>query len=329
MNRRDAARVLIAFGAAFGTRGAGAQQRSGTRRKIGFLSALRSEFNKPFQQLLRDEFLLVGYEEGRNLLIERRYAEGNMDRLHELAEDLVRNEVEVIIVQGNEACLAAMRATNSLPIVLLAAVVPVEAGLVRSLSHPGGNVTGTTFNSPEMAGKVLEVLKDAVPRVRRVAVLWNPEDNGVRYYGAQADHAAKALGVTLQYFDVTRREEIGGALKRIAASRPDAMCVVSAPVIMSGLSEIISFAIENKLPSIGVTGPFVAAGGLLFYGPNGAKITRRTVSYVDQILRGAKPADLPVEQPTDFELVVNLKTARAIGLKIPQSVLVRANRVIE
>jgi putative ABC transport system substrate-binding protein len=328
MNRRDTVLALLALGVASGPRRVYSQQ-PGVKRRIGYLTAATSEFAKPFLPIIREQLRRVGYEEGRNLFIEWRFAEGRVDRLPELAENLVRQDIELIVASGNDPCIAAMRAKSTLPIVLFAGVVPVELGLVRSLSHPGGNVTGTTYNSPEMAGKTLEVLKDSVPGARRVALLWNPLYPGMRIYGAEVDRAASAFGVVMQYFDATRPEEIAGALQRIAASRPDSLYVANDPVVSSRMSEITAFALERKLPSIGTSEIFVAAGGLLYYGPDFPRIIERTMSYVDRILRGAKPADLPIEQPTYFELIVNTKTARALGLKIPQSILLRADRVIE
>ena len=321
--------VVLALGAgALAPFGAFAQQPGGMHR-IGYLSLSPSAVAKPLQQTIGEQLRRAGYEEGRNLIIEWRFAEGKTELLPQLAEDLVRRGVELIVAQGNYAITAAMHSTSTIPILMFGGIAPVEMGLIRTLSHPGGNVTGTTYNSPETAGKVLEVLHDAFPKARRVALLWNPALTGIRLFAAETDRAAKALSMVVQYFDATRSEEIIAALPRIAASRPDALYVVNDPLISTRLTEIAAFAHERKLPSIGVGAAWVAAGGLLYYGPDFQGIAERTISYVERILSGVKPADLPVEQPTKFEMIVNLKTAKALGIKISNSVLTQATKVIE
>lgn len=327
MNRRNTVLALLSLAAA-GPLGTAAQQ-SGAKRRIGFLFSNASQPSQPIQQVLLEQLRLVGYEDGKNILVEWRFAEGKVDRLFDLAQDLVLKGVELIVAGGNDACLAAKRATISVPIVMFNGNVPVEMGLVQSLSHPGGNVTGTTNNFPQAAGKVLEVLRDSAPRIKRVAILWNPESPGMRYYAIETDQAAKAFGIVLQYFEVVRQEQLSGVLQQIAAGRPDALFLVGSPATFTRFPEITAFALQHKLPSVGTSERFVDLGGMLYYGPDNSRIAERTISFVNRILRGAKPADLPIEQPTNFDFIVNIKTARALGLKIPQSILVRANRVIE
>jgi ABC-type uncharacterized transport system substrate-binding protein len=269
----------------------------------------------------------VGYVEGRNLTIDWRSADTNPGRLSQLAQDLVRLNVDLIVAISNEAISATKESTSTIPIVMVGASNPVEAGLVTSLPRPGGNVTGTTYTPPEVAGKLVEVLKEAVPRISRVTIIWNPSMPGMSVYTAHADRAAQALGVALHYLDVRRPADL--TVDKIVLSRPDALYVVPDPIVSSGQAKVIRLALERKLPSIGTGRLFVEAGGLLYYGLDRRNMWQRTAVYVDRIFKGAKPADLPVEQPTKFELVINLKTAKALGLTIPQTLLLRADQVIE
>lgn len=324
-------KFLFATGALLATSLAHGQQTEKVRR-IGYLSpeVAESEPGRRNQRLLRESLRRVGYEEGRNLTIEWRFAESKPDRLDELAQDLVRRDVELIVAFTNAPILAAKRASHTVPIVMFIGVVPVELGIVDSLARPGGQVTGTVWTSPEMPGKVAQILKEAAPGVVRVAVLWNPSLPVNKIYASEQQRAAQTLRMTYQYFDVTRAEEIPAVLKRIAASRADALLVMYDPaVIGSRLREIASFAIEHKSVSIGSAKAVVNTGGLLYYGPVASDIADQTASYVDRILRGAKPADLPVQMPRKYELVINAKTARAIGYKIPPALALRADEIID
>jgi len=324
-------KFLLATGGLFAASLARGQQTKKVRR-IGYLSSevADSEAGRRNQRLLRAGLRRVGYEEGRNLTIEWRFAEGKPDHLDELARDLVRRDVELIVAFTNLPVVAAKRASLTIPVVMFIGVVPVELGIVESLARPGGNVSGTVWTSPEMPGKILQILKEAAPAAVRVASLRNPSAPSSRIYAPEHERAAQVLGLTYQFFDVTRPEEIPEVLERIAASRPDVLYVQHDPaVIGSRLREIASFAIEHKLVSIGTARAVVNSGGLLYYGPVISDIADQTAGYVDQILRGAKPADLPIQLPRKYEFVINTKTARAIGYKVPTALLLRADEVIE
>ena len=299
-------------------------------RRIGVLGAgLAAETYSPLGLLFFETLRRSGYEPGRNLRVDSRHAEGDVARLPALAQELVALEVELIVAFTNVAIAAARQATRSLPIVMGYALEPVASGFVDSLARPGGNVTGTAWVSAEIAGKNLQILKEAVPRATRVAVLSNHATPGIQFYGDDGRRAAAALGVTLEAIRVPRPEDIGPALERVDAIRADAIYIVNDPVIDARLGEITAFALGRKLATVGAAPQLVAAGGLIYYGPDAKDIMVRTVSFIDRILRGARPAELPVEQPTKFELVINLKTAKALGLVIPQALLLRADEVIQ
>jgi len=281
-----------------------------------------------FRQGLRD----LGYVEGRNLVIEYRSAEGKLERLPTLAAELVALKVDVIVTVAARHALVAKQATRTLPIVFIGAGDPVTSGLVTSLARPGGNVTGLALLFPELVGKCLELLTQAVPRVSRVAVLWEPGAAGERTekdYLKAADVAGRALGVRLQVVEARGPADIDRAFSDMTRARAGALFVVSTPMFGSERRRLVDLAAKNRLPTVFPFRLYVDAGGLMSYGPNLADMYRRAATYVDKILKGAKPADLPVEQPTKFELVINLKTAKALGLTIPQSVLGRADDVIQ
>ena len=280
-------------------------------------------------ELLRQSLREAGYVEGRNLAIEWRDAEGKTERFDALAADLVRLKVDVIVASNPAATFAAKRATASIPIVMVNTPDPVQLGLVSSLGRPGGNVTGTTTLSAELSNKQLEILKEAVPRAVRIAVLWNPNNpwHARALKGVVA--GAKSLGVQVQKLGARDPEELDHAFAAMTKERAGAVLVLSDPMTFFHRTRLADLAAKRRLPTMyGVKG-YVDAGGLMSYWANQADLYQRVASYVDRILKGAKPSDLPIEQPTKFELVINLKTAKALGLKIPQSVLGRADEVIQ
>ena len=299
--------------------------------RIGYLAAnLAASPHLPeaFRQGLRD----LGYVEGRNVVIEYRDAEGKPERLPALAAELVALKVDVIVAAGTPPALAAKQATRTLPIVFATAADPVGSGLVTSLARPGGNVTGLSILAPELVGKRLELLKQAVPGVSRVAVLWQPGDFGERTEKDMlkgADVAARALGVRLQFVEARGPADFDRAFSDMTRARAGALTVLTSNMFLIERRRLVDLAAKNRLPAVYGGREFVDAGGLMSYGPNLADLFRRAATYVDKILKGAKPGDLPVEQPTKFELVINLKTAKALGLTIPPSLLLRADEVIE
>ncbi len=295
--------------------------------KIGLLrvGSLPDANAAAFIQGLRD----LGYVEGQNIIIEYRWAEGKLERLPSLASDLVRLKVEVIVTGGLEASLAAKTATRLIPIVAGASADPVSSGLVASLARPGGNITGLTIINVDLAGKRLELLKEAVPGASRPAVLRNRANGEHALLWKETQRAARSLGVRLQSLEVRGANEFEGAFAAMARDRADALLLAPDEIFWTHRGQIADLATKTRLPGMFDAKGFVDAGGLMAYGPNLPDMFRRAATYVDKILKGAKPADLPVEQPTRFELVINLKTAKALGLTIPQSVLVRADEVIQ
>jgi putative ABC transport system substrate-binding protein len=323
--------LLIAAGTLLAAPGALLAQPAQKLRRIGVLtlSVSTSEQAQWGRLMFASWMRTAGYEEGQNLAIEWRYAEGDASRLPALAEELVGLKVELIMASFNDAIAAAKRATRSIPIVMFNSVNPVEQGFVESLARPGGNVTGTAWSAPEITAKILQVLQEAAPRVKRVAAIGNTSMRGAHEYGVSSSQGASKLGMESRVFPTVRPEDIPKALEQIAAFRPQALYVALDPVLASGMREIVAFTQKHKLPSIANASLFTDAGGLLCYGPDVRELGEHTGGYVTRILGGAKPADLPVQLPTKFELVVNLKAAKLIGHKIPQSILVRADRVIE
>jgi putative tryptophan/tyrosine transport system substrate-binding protein len=269
----------------------------------------------------------IGYVEGKNLAIEYRYAEGKAERLPDLAAELVAAKPDVLFSIGGDVTKAAVKATRAIPIVFTSSADPVQLEFVASLARPGGNATGVTLLLDELASKRLEIFKEAAPQVSRVAFLFNPDhiDNELR----EAERAARTLGVALQPLAVHRPADIEGALRAAAEARADGLYVVSSRLTVRYINTFTDFAAKSRLPLAGGWGAWAQAGGLLSYGPTVDDMVRRATGYVDKVLKGSKPADLPVQQPTKFELVINLKTAKALGLTIPESFLLRADRVIE
>ena len=306
---------------------AGEAQQAGKVNRIGLLSPVSQGLGiEAFREGLRT----LGYVEKHNIVVEYRSAEGRFDRLPDLAAELVRLKVDVIVAVVTQASLAAKNATGTIPIVMLAVGDPVGAGLVASLARPGGNVTGTSVLAVEIAGKSLEMLKDFIPKLRVVAAIWNPA-NAV--FQAQmvkeTEVAARALGIQLQMFAARDSEEIDRAFEAVTRERAGALIVIVDPVFIAQRTRITALAAKSRLPSVSAFKEYAEAGGLMAYAANFSEPGRRAASYVDKILKGAKPADLPVEEATKFELVINLKTAKALGLMIPPSLLQRADQVIE
>ena len=278
-----------------------------------------------FRQGLRE----LGYIEGKNIVIEYRYAYGVVDRFAELTAELLALKVDVLVVGGAVTAHTAKNQTTTVPIIFAIAGDPVGTGLVTSLSRPGGNVTGLSALITETSSKQLELLKAIAPKISRVAILINPVNSGSRLAVTRTREAARALALDVQVVEVRRRNELASAFAALTAWRAGAVLVVPDPMFGNELIEISRLAATYQLPAIYNRREFAEAGGLLAYGPSYSDNYRRAATYVDKILRGAKPADLPVEQPTRFELVINLKTAKLFGITIPQSVLVRADEVIE
>ncbi len=299
--------------------------------RIGYLGAnpaSNPHLLEAFRQGLRD----LGYVEGRNVVIEYRDAEGKFERLPALAAELVALKVDVIMTGGTPGPLAAMQATRTIPIVFAAAADPVGSGIVTSLGRPGGNVTGLSILLPELVGKNLEQLKQAVPGVSRVAVLWHPggyPERTEKNILKGAEVAGRALGLRLQFVEARGPADFDRAFSDMTRARAGALTVLATSMLLTERRRLVDLAAKNRLPAVYPVREFVDAGGLMAYGANFADLYRRAATYVDRILKGAKPGDLPVEQPTKFELAINLKAAKALGLTIPPSVLQRADEVIQ
>jgi ABC-type uncharacterized transport system substrate-binding protein len=299
--------------------------------RIGFLApASLSDPRVPLLvQAFRQGLLEFGYVEGQNIAFEFRWAEGQYDRLPSLAAELVRLNVNVIVAGGPPAIQAAKQATQTTPIVMAAVADPVATGFVASLGRPGGNITGISNMMPELVGKQLELLKGMFPKVSRVALLGNPTNPANAPLLQHAQDVARASGMRLQPLEARDRSEIDSAFAAITTERAGAVIVLAETVLLDHRRRIADHAVRRRLPMVAGFSEFAEAGGLLAYGPGLADGYRRAAGYVDKILKGAKPADLPVEQPTKFELVINLKTAKALGLTIPPSLLQRADQVID
>ena len=300
--------------------------------RIGYLAPgypsdprVGERFLQAFRQGLRE----LGYVEGQNIVIEFRSAEGKYDRLSALAAELIRFKVNVIVAPASPATQAAKQATETIPIVMVNVADPVATGFVASLARPGGNITGLSLMLPELVGKQLELLKEVVPKVSRVALLGNPANPTIALLVQHAQDAARILKVRLQLLEARDSSEIDSAFAAITAERAGAVIVLTDSVTLDHRTRIADHAVRRRLPTVFGVSEFAEAGGLLAYGPRLADRYRRAATYVDTILKGAKPADLPVAQPTTFDLVVNLRAAKALGLTIPQAVLQRADRIIE
>jgi putative ABC transport system substrate-binding protein len=305
-------------------------EQAGKVARIGFLGTSSLSLERHVVDAFRQRLSELGNVEGRNVAIEYRWAEGQDNRLPPLAAELVRLRPDVIVTTGTPGTLAAKRATTTIPIVFASSGNPVNGGLVASFSRPGGNVTGFTISGPELEGKRVQLLKEAVAGLSRAAVVWNPSNPGLLDFYQQIRAAAAALNLTLQpVVEVRSADDFVGAFATIAGARPQAMFVVADRFLLAHRTQIVDFAATNRLPTMYPYRSYVEAGGLMSYAPNDLDQFRRAAIYVDKILKGAKPADLPVEEPTKFELVVNLKVAKALGLDLSPETLTRADAVIE
>jgi putative ABC transport system substrate-binding protein len=331
MNRR----AFVAGGVALlaAPRGGEAQQAAKVAR-LGYLGTgslespeIQANLNA-FRQGLSD----LGYVEGPGIHIEYRTADGKLEQLAALATELVRLKVDIIVAAATPAARAAQQATTTIPVVAVAMGDPVRDGLVASLARPGANITGSTFLGPELVPKRLEILKEAIPKISRAAALWHPgafSERTTQDMLKETERVARALGVHLQLVEARRADEFDRAFTAMTNARADALVTFPSPMLYSERRRLVGLAAKHRLPSMFNAREFVELGGLMAYGASIADLNRRAAIYIDKILKGAKPADLPVEQPTKFELVINLKTAKALGLTIPQSLLLRADEVIQ
>src|SRR5262245_23660027 len=329
MRRREF--ITLLGGVAAWPQAARAQQQAGKVSRIGFLSLTSPSDRPPLLDAFRQSLRELGWVEGQNIVIDYRYAEDRVDRLPDLAAELVRLKVDLIIASaGTQVATAAKNATETIPIVMIYVRDPVGNGLIASLARPGGNVTGVSGSAGlELFAKQLELLKETVPKIRRVALLSNPDNAYHQLAIREVNVAARSLGVELQLLEARGPNEFDGAFAAMAKERVGALFVMSDAIFSSHQTRLVDLAARSRLPAAYGVREYVEAGGLMSYGPSILDSYRQAATYVDKILKGAKPAELPVEQPTELELVINLKTAKALGLTIPPSVLLRADHVIE
>jgi len=321
--------ITLLGGAAVWPLAARAQQ-MGKVPRIGYLGSSSPSLEPHFVEAFRQKLRELGHIEGENIAIEYRWAEGQDRRLPELATELVRLQPNVIVTAGTPGALAAMQATKTIPIVMASSGDPVGAGLVTSLARPGGHVTGFTIVGPQIEGKRLDLLKEAVPELSRVAVLWNPSYPASVSYFNTIENAGRTLRISLDpVAEVRRANELDNAFFAIASARPRALLVVADRFLLAHRKRIVEFAVAKRLPGMFPYREYVEAGGLMSYAPSNIELFRGAATYVDKILKGAKPGDLPVQEPTKLELIVNLKTSKAIGLTVPESFLLRADELIE
>jgi putative tryptophan/tyrosine transport system substrate-binding protein len=296
--------------------------------RIGFLGSSSPSDWASRMEALRSGLRDLGYVEGKNIVIEFRWAEGNYDRHRDLVDELLRLKLDILLAHGTPGTLAAKQATTTVPIVMVHSGDAVANGIVGGLSRPGGNITGTTFFVPELMAKRIELLKEVNPRINQMAVLWNPDNPAKGPSLGATEKTAKSLKVVLHHFDVRGPNEFDGVFSAMTKRSVDAVVIWEDVVSLTGATAIAELAKKTRLPSAGFS-EFAAAGGMIGYGANYLAMYRRAAFFVDKILKGAKPADIPVEQPTKFDLVINLKTAKALGLTVPDSLLVQATEVIE
>ena len=297
--------------------------------RIGWVTFSSASSQSPGAEPFRREFRVLGYVEGKNVAFEYRYTEGKLDRLPAVADELVRLKVDVIVTASSASSLAAKNATRTIPIVFLNVSDPVAIGLVDSLARPGGNITGFTVMLAVLAGKRLELLKETIPKLYRVALLWDPQLQGSERQWKESQLSARELGLQLYSMEVSSAAKFEGAFQEATKARSGALAVTQDPLTVSNRKQIADLATKHRLPAIYPRGDFVDGGGLMSYGADQVEPYRRLASMVDKILKGTKPADIPVEQPTKFELVITLKTAKQIDLTIPPEVLARANRLVK
>jgi len=330
VSRRQAALSLGALAFAFSLRPL-AQPQPAKIPRIGYLQPIvpqngTSPFLEAFRQGLRE----LGYVEGKNVQLEIRWGEGKLERLAALAAELVGSKIDVLVAVSSPSVVAAKKATRTIPIVMPISSDPVGDGIVQSLARPGGNITGLSVMAPELSAKRLQLLKEVFPKqIRPAAVLWNPDYAGMAARFRQLQGEAPSVGMNIRSVEIRDSRELERALDALDRERPDALVLLADPLTLSQRMRIVEFAAEERLPAIYEASQFVDAGGLMSYGPNLEELVRRSAIYVDRILKGAKPADLPIEQPAKFELVINLKSAKALGITIPPSVMVQADRVIQ
>ena len=295
--------------------------------RIGFLSPTSDD---PRVEAFRQGLGELGYKEGQNIAIEYRWADGRFEQLPDLALELVRLKVDIVVAVVTQASLAAKKATGTIPIVMIGVADPVGSGLVASLARPGANITGTSSMTAEVVGKQLELLKETLPKISRVAALWNPANPIFQaIQRREAEDAARAVGVRLELVGARGPEEIHSAFEAVMRERTRAILILNDPVFTAYLKRIADLSAKYRLPAVSGTLEYTEAGGLMAHGPSFPDMYRRAATYVDKILKGAKPAELPVEQPIKFELIINLKAAKQIGLTIPPNVLARADKVIK
>ena len=297
--------------------------------RIGFLGNSTATMEANLIGPLRDGLRELGYEEGRNVIIEFRWANGKYDQFPALVAELLAAKVDVIITAGTPATLAIKKATSTVPLVFIAVGDPVGTGVVPNLGRPGGNITGLSSIAPDLEGKRLELLREVVPKLSHVAFFLNPANAFHTASMRQARVAAQSLGIKLQPMEVNKSEQLDGAFASIVKEKPDALLILADRVFLHNRKRMMEFAIQQRLPSVNAYRELVEAGGLISYGPSYEDMHRRAAVYVDKILKGTKPADLPIEQPTKFTLLINLKTAKTLGLTVPPTLVARADELIE
>jgi len=324
--------LTLTLNALVAARCANAAPPPGKALKIGLLYAIREKFDpesNPIDQALTQSLRAHGYEIGRNVILEFRTAKGNFERLPALVADLVRLKVDLLITLGSSPALAAYHTTKTIPIVAVGVDDPVDIGMAASLARPGGNVTGPALNSAEISAKRVELLKAAVPKLSHVAVLWNSTLKSMMLQFQQVETVAPSLGVTVQSIRVSSSENFEQAFEAISKARAQGLIVLFGPMRGNDLPRIVDFVTRRRLPAVFELGRGVDGGGLMEFGPDLAELARLAGAYVDKIANGAKPGELPIEQPTKFALIINLRAAKTMGLAIPQSLLLRADRVID